>query len=233
MLPSVVQQLDTAEGLYERPCNAFVAGFIGESNRLAGTVDSVRDGEARITLDGGGEVIGRAADADTAGTRALTHRGVDAEAGLPVGSTSYYCRRRVDLLALALRRHAELDLQALGRLGALTRPGSASALAAALANGLGAWMRSHSREQLATRFELFLAASHEPTLTQLIDDTRPRFLGMLAQILKAHGIARPRSVAGAVIALVEGTLLERVRSDKAPLRTSELRAWLEKLFSVH
>ncbi|HEX2890234.1 ABC transporter ATP-binding protein [Vineibacter terrae] len=67
----VVQQLDTAEGLYERPCNAFVAGFIGESNRLAGTVDSVRDGEARITLDGGGEVIGRAADADTAGTRAL------------------------------------------------------------------------------------------------------------------------------------------------------------------
>ncbi|WP_218578601.1 ABC transporter ATP-binding protein [Vineibacter terrae] len=67
----VVQQLDTAEGLYERPCNAFVAGFIGESNRLAGTVGSVRDGEARITLDGGGEVIGRAADADTAGTRAL------------------------------------------------------------------------------------------------------------------------------------------------------------------
>lgn len=166
----------------------------------------------------------------TAGTRALTHRGVDAEAGLPVGSTSYYCRRRVDLLALALRRHAELDLQALGRLGALTGAGSAASLASALATGLTAWMRAHSREQLATRFELFLAASHEPALLKLFNETRPRFLAVLEQALKAHGIPRPRSVARAIIALVEGMLLERVRSDKGVVRTSELRGWLEGLF---
>jgi len=40
----VIQQLSTPEGLYEQPENAFVAQFIGENNRLTGTVEG-RDGE--------------------------------------------------------------------------------------------------------------------------------------------------------------------------------------------
>ncbi|GMU71219.1 MAG: ABC transporter ATP-binding protein [Burkholderiales bacterium] len=40
----VVQQLATPSELYERPTNAFVAAFVGESNRLDGTVVA-RDGE--------------------------------------------------------------------------------------------------------------------------------------------------------------------------------------------
>lgn len=166
----------------------------------------------------------------SAGTRALTHRGVDAEAGLPAGSTSYYCRRRIDLLALALRRHAQLDLEALSRIDQLGGARSAADFAGTLATGLSTWMRAQSRTQLATRFELFLAASHEPTLLQLIDESRGRFLGVLELALKAHGVRRPRSIASAVIALVEGTLLERVRSDKSVVRTAELRVWLEALF---
>jgi DNA-binding transcriptional regulator YbjK len=166
----------------------------------------------------------------TAGTRALTHRGVDAEAGLPAGSTSYYCRRRVDLLALALRRHAALDLSALSRIRELGVVASKSDLASVLATGLSAWMRGHSRAQLATRFELFLAAAHEPSLLQLIDESRGRFLSVLEAVLKAHGVRRSRSVAGAIIALVEGSLLERVRTETAAVRTSELRNWLDALF---
>jgi putative spermidine/putrescine transport system ATP-binding protein len=34
----VIQQLATPQELYERPANAFVAGFVGETNRLAGAV---------------------------------------------------------------------------------------------------------------------------------------------------------------------------------------------------
>ena len=52
----VIQQLATPEGLYERPDNAFVAQFIGENNRLHGTV-AERDGHfASITM-GGGECV--------------------------------------------------------------------------------------------------------------------------------------------------------------------------------
>ena len=45
----------------------------------------------------------------TQGARALTHRAVDAQAGLPAGSTSFYCRTRLELLKLTLARHVALD----------------------------------------------------------------------------------------------------------------------------
>ena len=40
----IVQQLDTVDRLYESPCNEFVANFIGDSNKLRGTIANV-DGE--------------------------------------------------------------------------------------------------------------------------------------------------------------------------------------------
>src|SRR5215469_2914379 len=40
----IVQQLDSVDRLYESPCNEFVANFIGDSNRLRGTIAAV-DGE--------------------------------------------------------------------------------------------------------------------------------------------------------------------------------------------
>lgn len=51
------------------------------------------------------------------GMRALTHRAVDARAGLPTGTTSAYFRTRQALLTALVRRLAELDrveLEALG-----------------------------------------------------------------------------------------------------------------------
>ena len=48
----VIQQLSTPEGLYERPENAFVAQFIGENNRLIGTV-AERDGDSCSVTVGG------------------------------------------------------------------------------------------------------------------------------------------------------------------------------------
>jgi len=55
----VVQQLDTVDRLYESPCNAFVAGFVGDSNTLRGKVTRV-DGEyCELQLDGDARVVGR------------------------------------------------------------------------------------------------------------------------------------------------------------------------------
>ena len=41
----VVQQLSSPSELYERPVNCFVAQFIGENNRLKGTIESVEQGQ--------------------------------------------------------------------------------------------------------------------------------------------------------------------------------------------
>ena len=51
----VIQQLSTPQDLYERPQNAFVAQFIGENNKLMGTVRAVEGGEAVVDIDGGGQ----------------------------------------------------------------------------------------------------------------------------------------------------------------------------------
>ncbi len=60
-----IQQLDTAIGLYERPATAFVAQFIGENNRLPGTVLEQRDGCARVRLDDGTVVAALAVNPGT------------------------------------------------------------------------------------------------------------------------------------------------------------------------
>ena len=52
----IVQQLAGPEDLYEKPENAFVAQFIGENNKLNGTVTKIEDGECLITLEDGSQV---------------------------------------------------------------------------------------------------------------------------------------------------------------------------------
>jgi len=55
----VIQQLSTPDDLYERPQNSFVAQFIGENNKLHGKVVSVSDGNCKVDLDGGGQVVAK------------------------------------------------------------------------------------------------------------------------------------------------------------------------------
>ncbi len=52
----VVQQLAPPDELYEKPTNAFVAGFIGENNRLLGTILSSEGDSCMVKLDDGSEV---------------------------------------------------------------------------------------------------------------------------------------------------------------------------------
>ncbi|MGE8361847.1 ABC transporter ATP-binding protein [Pseudomonas sp.] len=49
----VVQQCAPPHVLYERPANLFVADFIGESNKLAGTIETVGDDTVSVRLSDG------------------------------------------------------------------------------------------------------------------------------------------------------------------------------------
>ena len=63
-----IQQVATPQDLYERPENAFVARFIGENNRLLGTVREV-DGRTCVVAVEGGEVRALAVRVDGIGSR--------------------------------------------------------------------------------------------------------------------------------------------------------------------
>jgi putative spermidine/putrescine transport system ATP-binding protein len=54
----VVQQLDTVDHLYEAPCNEFVANFIGDSNRLRGTIEETQGEFCAIRLADGTRLRG-------------------------------------------------------------------------------------------------------------------------------------------------------------------------------
>ena len=68
-----VQQIGTARDIYEAPVNRFVADFIGETNLLEVTVDTIHAGEASVTLPGGHRFTCPAAS-KTLGTHHLSIR---------------------------------------------------------------------------------------------------------------------------------------------------------------
>lgn len=53
------EQIGSPEDLYNAPASAFVAGFVGDSNRWSGRVTAVSGGKARVAVDGTGEIIAR------------------------------------------------------------------------------------------------------------------------------------------------------------------------------
>ena len=67
----VIQQLAAPNELYEEPQNAFVAGFIGENNRLMGKVTEANGKTCSVEVDGGGKVVARAIKIAGVGSRTM------------------------------------------------------------------------------------------------------------------------------------------------------------------
>ena len=67
----VIQQIDSATALYEKPANSFVASFIGENNALNGTVQSIDGGLCQVKLDCGALVQAQAANVAGVGSRTM------------------------------------------------------------------------------------------------------------------------------------------------------------------
>ena len=66
-----IYQLDTPDGLYEKPENSFVAQFIGENNQLHGRVAGMDPGLCEVELDGGGRVKALPVKVEGVGSRTL------------------------------------------------------------------------------------------------------------------------------------------------------------------
>jgi DNA-binding transcriptional regulator YbjK len=172
------------------------------------------------------------------GARGLTHRAVDQQAGLPPGSTSFYCRSRLDLLSLALVRHGSLDMadleadaQALAaQLGADGRQARAplSLFIDGLAARIATWLSPEGRDRMVARFELFLIASHEPELTPVVQAQRQRFRDAATAALQALGLPDAQTLAPALLMTVDGILLAHVARSDAPLARDQVCAMLRR-----
>jgi DNA-binding transcriptional regulator YbjK len=158
----------------------------------------------------------------SAGSKGLTHRAVDAQAGLPAGSTSFYCRTRDDLLALTLQRHAALDMADLmGDAQLMAKadfgvPNLVSLLVARVTD----WLSAPKRDRLVARFELFLIASREATLSAIVTQQRQQFLQMTQAALSRVGLPPSQAVALNVMAIIDGILIGEIHADRPALMST-------------
>jgi DNA-binding transcriptional regulator YbjK len=146
-----------------------------------------------------------------AGSRGLTHRAVDAEAGLPPGSTSNYFRTRSSLLEAALHRHIELDLppaELIDQIGdaELTNKQARDLLFAALARVVD----PEAKPMIAARYELMLEATRRAELRQIYNSSRERVLGLTEMVLRASGCSDPTEHAEQTVVLFDGIALDQL-----------------------
>ena len=137
----------------------------------------------------------------TRGLRGLTHRAVDAEAGLPPGSTSYYLRTRNALLTACVNRMLTRDVTGMPPVGT-----DAIELMVAMTTGLA----RDRPEDLVARYELSLEASRQPELRAAINAGGQQLRAMLAQLLAGLGVPDPDAAAWPVAAMMDGLMYDRV-----------------------
>jgi DNA-binding transcriptional regulator YbjK len=170
----------------------------------------------------------------SAGSKGLTHRAVDAHAGLPTGSTSFYCRTRQELLTLALRRHAALDLQDLADDASQWTQGAATPerFVESLALRVVDWLSPAKHARLVARFELFLIASREPDLAAIVQELRASFLMATVEGLRRVGVAHPEAVAPGLIMTVDGVLMSQISETSPTLTHEQCKALLNRVIQA-
>ncbi|HEU0194813.1 MAG TPA: TetR family transcriptional regulator [Gaiellales bacterium] len=155
----------------------------------------------------------------------VTHRRVAAEAGVPLGATTYYFSSKDELLRETLRYGAqsEADFPA-------TVAEDSAALAAALAGDLDSYLddRPHA---LAT-YEVFLAAARDPLMADAAEAWTGASRRQLEPALESLGSADPELDARVVTALLDGLGLEQLAGQRDDFVSAVARPIIERLLTA-
>ena len=158
----------------------------------------------------------------TRGLRGLTHRAVDAEAGLPPGSTSYYLRTRDALLTACVNRMLARDV------GGMSTPAGRDVPPLELMVGMTVGLARDRPDDLIARYELSLEASRQPELRAAINEGGRQLRVLLAQLLDGLGVPDPSEAAWPVAAMMDGLLYDRVAGAGATLSPEAFEAGVRR-----
>ena len=152
------------------------------------------------------------------GLRGLTHRAVDRQARLPLGSCSAYLRTRkalVTALAEYVAARAREDLEGLA--GTLAGcPGDEERANEVVTEFFMRWL--DQPEVLKARMELTLEALRDPELAALLQAARGRLVGLVEGILASRGKDRSAEGAEALVASFDGILMAALPKPDAERR---------------
>jgi DNA-binding transcriptional regulator YbjK len=126
----------------------------------------------------------------TQGVRGVTHRAVDAEAGVPQGTTSNHFRTRDALFEGVVERFAERERAAFEELAKRAAPASPRELAAVLAEWVVAAVGPR-REVTLARFAILVEAAIRPPLRRKLAETAAQVRTWGTELMRAAGSADP------------------------------------------
>ncbi|MBM7458771.1 TetR/AcrR family transcriptional regulator [Rhodococcus coprophilus] len=156
-------------------------------------------------LDAAIEVLG------TEGVRALTHRRVDARAGVPAGSTSNYFRTRGALVEGVLDRLLQADRRDLAVLTAGGRAPDRQGLEDLLRDYV-LYATGPDAVKTRARLALFVESTTVPALRASVGARRGELRDWGAGILAALGADDPEAAARIVVDYLDGVILHRLTS---------------------
>lgn len=176
--------------------------------------DPTHRGEARRgqLLEAALRVIARG------GVGAATHRAVATEAGVPLGSTTYYFASREEMVAQALELSVERDRRALDAaredfIGAAGPKELAQAIVTTFLRGM-----VDDRHVWIAGYELFIEATRRADLHDLVASWTQAEIDVLTLALERLGTREPRKAARLLVAALNGLALEVLaHGDRAEL----------------
>ncbi|MEV7026902.1 TetR family transcriptional regulator C-terminal domain-containing protein [Kitasatospora sp. NPDC093558] len=152
--------------------------------------------------------IGVLADA---GVRGLTHRAVDAAAGMPVGTTSAYLRTRQALLTALVRRLVELDQGELQFLGEQAPPfHSADELVAAIGELIRRRLTGEGRRRSLARYACAVESVRDPELREILVPRENAGRALVRAFLVGQGVVEPVERTTTLLACVDGLVFDRL-----------------------
>lgn len=169
----------------------------------------------QVLLDAAISVLGNR------GLRQLTHRTVDAEAGLPTGATSNVFRTREALVEGVLERLQELEKAAWQQIAGAPKPTSPEEFAALLGRMTRNLATGEGRVLTLARHAIFLEAALSPVLQQRITADQRRLEEWGVPWVAGLGSRDPLGDFWALLGTVDGVLgnqLAAPRDDWDPER---------------
>lgn len=165
------------------------------------------------------------------GAAAASHRAVAAEAGVPLGSTTYYFASRDEMLVEALRRAADLERTAIrARLDRLTaRDAGTVDWTEELIAYVGEQLQPEGRPTLLARYQLQLEAVHRPELRAVYGEWTAAGLELAETVLRAAGSPDPPIDALVLVAALDGVALNQLVLLDGRARSRAVRTLVTRL----
>jgi DNA-binding transcriptional regulator YbjK len=164
------------------------------------------------------------------GMHAVTHRGVAAEAGVPLAATTYYFASKEDLLTEALWLFVREEVERLERAAAAFE--GVSATPERVTDAMVAEVRvtlEHAEEQNA-QYELYLEAARNPRLSDAATQAMRAYERTTEAALRAAGARDPEGWAPIFQAMGRGLVFEQLVERRPDWAENVLKPALLKLF---